>query len=139
MYVWIIPVSHFSSVLLRYCRSIQGAMFVKPHVSINLFQQGCNCRSAIHVFQQVPPPACSRELEFLLEPKKHSITLHFGCNKKILVDIFCWFPKKTAFVETNIFLTPRWSCPFPIRFPTVYSWLLMLVWGFSGKYPVWVH
>lgn len=78
MYVWIISVSHFSSVLLRYCRSIQGAMFVKPHVSINLFQQGCTCRSAIHVcmsldtfsFQQVPPPACSRELDILLEPKK---------------------------------------------------------------------
>lgn len=138
MYVWIIPVSHFSSVLLRYCRSIQGAMFVKPHVSINLFQQGCTRRSAIHVFQQVPPPACSRELEILLEPKKHSITLHFGCNKKSLLTFFVG-SKKTAFVETNIFLTPLDS-PFLL----VFRQFILGSWCWSGglrklKYPVWVH
>ena len=114
LYAWIIPVCHFSSVLLRYCRSIQGAMFVKPHVSINLFQQGCTRRSAIHVFQQVPPPACSRELEIVLEPKNHSITLHFGCNKKILVDI-CWFPKNDTFFGTNIFFGH------PLELPVSYS------------------
>lgn len=136
MYVWIIPVSHFSFVLLRYCRSIQGAMFVKPHVSINLFQQGCTRRSAIHVFQQVPPPACSREQQILLEPKQHLFWLDFGPNKKVLVDI-CWF-QKTAFVGTNFFLTPRWTR----RFYSFSDSLFLAPdagLGASGKYPVWVH
>ena len=138
MYVGIIPVYHFSSVLLRYCRNIQGAMFVKPHVSINLFQQGCTRRSAIHVFQQVPPPACSRESwKFCLNPKNIRLYLTLVPTKKSLLTFVG--SKKTAFVGTNIFLTPL-----DLTFLFVFRQFILGSRCWSGglrklKYPVWVH
>ena len=77
-------------------------------------------------FQQVPPPACKQSWKFCWNPK--SIRLHFTlvATKKSLLTFVG--SKRTAFVETNLFFDPV-GPDVPIRFLTVYSWLLMLVWG----------
>ena len=123
MYVWIIPVSHFSSVLLRYCRSIQGAMFVKLHVSINLVPAD----QRYMFFSKFLHQLVVESRKFRWNPK--SIRLHFTLvpTKKSLLT-FVGSPKRQHFLEPTFFFDP----PLDLTFLFVFRQFILGSWCWSG-------